>query len=43
MDISRHVMLSPVNQMQTQLEPPSPSNVISAESILDKHIIQTCG
>ena len=23
--------------------PPSPSNVISAEYIIDKHIIQTCG
>ena len=27
----------------TTIKKPSPSNVISAESLIDKHIIQTCG
>ena len=34
-------MLSPDIQMTKKLKPPSPSNVISAESIIDKHIIPT--
>ena len=43
MDISRHVMLSTAIQMTWKLKLPSPSNAISAESILNEHIIQKCG
>ena len=41
---SSYVMLSPdILDNAMEMKPPLPSNVISAESIIDKHIIQTCG